>query len=75
MSVLTSRVNALEARHRRVHPPTDAQIIPVLLSPGSIEDDRFEPWLAEQLHCDGAPGCSGTRCMFLLPAKVPEDTR
>ena len=75
MSFHKHRVHALEARQQRQHPPTDAHIIPVVFYPGSIEDDRFEPWLAEQLHCDCAPGCSGTRCMFLLPAKVPEDTR
>jgi hypothetical protein len=74
MSALTSRVNALEARHRRAHPPTDAHIIPVVFYPGSIDDDRFELWLAEQLRCDCMPGCLGKRCLFLLPEKVPEDT-
>jgi hypothetical protein len=74
MSVLTSRVKALEARHRLTHPPTNSHVIPIVFYPGSIEDATFAPWLAEPLRCDCAPGCSGTRCMFLLPAKVPEDT-
>ena len=68
-----SRITRLEQAHGLN--PADSHVIPIVFYPGSIEDPTFAPWLAEQLRCDCAPGCSGTRCMFLLPEKVPEDTR
>jgi hypothetical protein len=73
MTPLKRRITRLEQAHGLN--PADSPVIPIVFYPGSIEDATFAPWLVEQLRCDCAPGCSGKRCMFLLPAKVPEDTR
>jgi hypothetical protein len=65
MKALENRISRLEQAHGLSQP--DGHVIPILFYPGSVTDDTFEPWLAEQLRCDCTPGCPGKRVHLLLP--------